>query len=317
MKFARAALTFSFAFAIASAALGAQLSKSVPKGWGENFEEGKAMAEKSGKLVLLAFSGSDWCGWCKKMEKEIYSDKKFVSEAKKKYVLLMIDNPSNEGILSPLAKKQNRELTKKFGVSGFPCTVVIRPSGEEVRRFGGYQSSGVDGFLSALAQVAEAAGVKGAAAVTDEDAKKDDRFFCDPADKGKVAMREAKQRKENAQSDFELEEFAGIKFGANKADGAPQLEKPFGLLSKVARTSYVGNKLAGFTLAASADAVKELSDEAFRLETCKLVRTLEGELGVRFAVTAPRIDFTGKKTSIVVQSSKSSGVLSVQFSMKK
>ena len=309
-------LTFLLAVAVASAAFGSSLSKSVPKGWDENYEEGKALAEKGGKLLLLAFSGSDWCGWCVKMEKEIYSDPKFISEAKKRFVLLMIDSPRDKSILSPLAEKQNPELARKFGVRGFPSTIIVRPSGEEVRRFGGYQRSGVDGFLRELAEVAEAAGVKGVIEISDEDAKKDDRFYFTPEDKGKIAAREGKQRKANAQSDFVLDDFGGIKFGANKADGAPKLEKPFRLLSEVAKTSYAGNKLTGFTLAARAEDVKAMTEEDLRLETCKLVRSLEAELGVQFAVTASKIDFTGKKTSVVVLANKSAGTLSVKFSRK-
>ena len=135
------AVSLAFSLAVTFAALGAELSKSVPKGWDEDFEAGKTTAEKSGKLILLAFSGSDWCGWCVKMEKEIYSDKKFISEAKKKFVLLMIDNPQNKSILSPLAAKQNGDLTRKYNVRGFPSTVIVRPSGEEVRRFGGDRKS--------------------------------------------------------------------------------------------------------------------------------------------------------------------------------
>ena len=310
------AMSFAVSLSVASSALGAELSKSVPKGWDEDFEAGKATAEKSGKLILLAFSGSDWCGWCVKMEKEIYSDKKFISEAKKKFVLLMIDNPQNKSILSPLAAKQNSELTRKYNVRGFPSTVIVRPSGEEVRRFGGYQRSGVDGFLKALDEVADAAGVKGVVEISDDEAKKDDRFFFAPAEKGKIASRESKKRKANAQNDFELDEFAGIKFGRAKAEGAPKLEKPYRLLSAVSKTSYAGNKLTGFTLAADASTVKAMTDEALQIETCKLVRALEGELGVQFAVTSSKIDFTGKKTSVVVHSSKASGVLSVQFSRK-
>ena len=298
------AMSLAISLAVASAAFGAELSKSVPKGWDEDFEAGKATAEKSGKLILLAFSGSDWCGWCVKMEKEIYSDKNFIAAAKKKFVLLMIDNPQNKSILSPLAAKQNGELTSKYNVRGFPTTVIVRPSGEEVKRFGGYQRSGVDGFLKALDEVADAAGVKGVVEI-----------FA-PAEKGKIASRESKKRKANAQNDFELDEFAGIKFGRAKAEGAPKLEKPYRLLSAVSKTSYAGNKLTGFTLAADASTVKAMTDEALQIETCKLVRALEGELGVQFAVTSSKIDFTGKKTSVVVHSSKASGVLSVQFSRK-
>ena len=309
-------VSLALSLVVTFSVLGAELSKSVPKGWDEDFEAGKATAEKSGKLILLAFSGSDWCPWCVKMEKEIYSDKKFISGAKKKYVLLMIDNPRDKSVLSSLAAKQNSELTRKYNVRGFPSTVIVRPSGEEVRRFGGYQRSGVDGFLKALDEVADAAGVKGVVEISDDEAKKDDRFFFAADEKSKIASRESKKRKANAQSDFTFDEFAGIKFGRAKADGAPKLEKPYRLLTSVSKTSYAGNKLTGFTIAADAGAVKAMTEEDLQIETCKLVRALEAELGVQFAVTSSKIDFTGKKTSVVVHSNRASGVLSVQFSRK-
>lgn len=140
---------------LVAAAFGAKLSKSVPKGWGEDFSAASATAKKEGKLMLLAFSGSDWCGWCVKMEKEIYSDKKFISEAKKNFVLVMIDSPRNKEILSKFARKQNPGLVEKYGIRGFPSTVIARPSGEVVKKFGGYQRGGVEGFLKDLKAVAD------------------------------------------------------------------------------------------------------------------------------------------------------------------
>ena len=140
---------------LVAAAFGAKMSKSVPKGWSEDFAAASATAQKEGKLILLAFSGSDWCGWCVKMEKEIYSDKKFISEAKKNYVLVMIDSPRNKEILSKIALRQNPGLLRKYGVRGFPSTVIVRSSGEEVKRFGGYQRDGVDAFLKELKAIAE------------------------------------------------------------------------------------------------------------------------------------------------------------------
>ena len=142
---------------LVASAFGAKLSKSVPRGWNEDFAASCETAKKEGKLLLLAFSGSDWCGWCVKMEREIYSDRKFITEAKKKFVLVMIDSPQNQDILSKLAKKQNPELVKKYGIRGYPSTIIARPDGEEVKRFGGYQRDGIAAFLKSLNEVADAA----------------------------------------------------------------------------------------------------------------------------------------------------------------
>ena len=145
---------------------GAKLSKSVPKGWNEDFAASSEAAKKDGKLLLLAFSGSDWCRWCVAMDKDIYSNRKFIAEAKKRYVLVMIDSPQNSDILSKLAQRQNPELVSKYGIRGFPSTIIARPSGEEIKRLSGYQRGGVDAFLKVLDEVADAAGV---AKVTTDD----------------------------------------------------------------------------------------------------------------------------------------------------
>ena len=141
---------------LVAVAFGAKLSKSVPKGWSEDFAAASETAKKEGKLLLLAFSGSDWCGWCVKMEKEIYSQKKFINEAKKKFVLVMIDSPRDKAILTKLAKKQNPELVKKYDIHGYPSTVIARPSGEVVKPCGGAQKGGMSPFLEALNAVADA-----------------------------------------------------------------------------------------------------------------------------------------------------------------
>jgi len=315
----------AFVFAFAAVTFGAKLSESVPKGWGEDFAAAKEEAKKAGKLILMAFSGSDWCGWCVKMEKEIYSDKKFISKAKQKFVLVMIDSPRNKEILSKLAQKQNPDLVKKYNIHGYPSTIIARPSGEVVRQFGGYQRGGVDAFLEKLDEAAKQAdaakgGEKGDAKGDAEDAAdaaKDDRFFNEPSERAKISAREAKQRKANVTNDFELTSFAGIQFGSSKADGAPTLEEPYLGLSEVKRTSYMSGKLVGVTLAVPVKDVKAMSADELRSETCKLVRAIEKELGIRFAVSGSKIDFTGKRASIVVNSSKTSGQLSVQFTKKR
>ena len=61
----------------------------------------------------------------------------------------------NKDILTKLAKRQNPELTKKYAVRGFPCSIVVKPNGDEVKRFGGYQRGGPEAFLEKLEEVAK------------------------------------------------------------------------------------------------------------------------------------------------------------------
>lgn len=129
---------------------GVKLSDSVPNGWGEDFALAKQKAASEGKFVFLAFSGSDWCGWCVKLEKEVYSQKAFVTKAQGKFVLTMIDCPRNQEILSKLAREQNRPLAQTFGIGGFPTGIVCDSDGTEIGRIGGYVQGGPDVYLERM-----------------------------------------------------------------------------------------------------------------------------------------------------------------------
>lgn len=130
--------------------LGAKLSDSVPKGWIEDFGLAKKTADAEGKFVFLAFSGSDWCGWCMKLEREVYSQKPFVDRAQKNFVLTMIDCPQNQGILSKLAYAQNRPLAQTYSVRGFPTGIVCDSDGTEIGRVSGYAKGGPDAYLERM-----------------------------------------------------------------------------------------------------------------------------------------------------------------------
>ena len=129
------------------------VSKSVPKGWTEDFEAAKQQAAKEGKLILMDFSGSDWCGWCRKMDEEVFTKDRFVREASKKFVLVSVDSPRDKSILSALARKQNRELAVKYEVRGYPTVVIVDPDGKEVKRHSGYRSGGPNGYMKYLREL--------------------------------------------------------------------------------------------------------------------------------------------------------------------
>ena len=150
-----------------------------------------------------------------------------------------------------------------------------------------------------------------------DESDKDDRFFFAAAERSMISKRETQRRRDNANSEFELKSFAGIQFGASKAEGSPTLAQPYRLLSIIKKASYTGGRLSGLTLAAPVKDIKAMSADALRDETCNLTKAIEGDLGIKFAVTGSKIDFIGKRTSIVVTSNRSSGTLTVQLAKKK
>ena len=127
------------------------VSKYVPKGWTEDFEAARRQAAKEGKFVLLAFSGSDWCGPCMALEREVLSQRKYMGKLSKKYVPVMASVPRDRSTLSKLAASQNDALKGRYEIRGFPTVVVVNPvDGEEVKRHSGYRSGNPNGYLKDL-----------------------------------------------------------------------------------------------------------------------------------------------------------------------
>ena len=94
-------------------------------------------ARSENKMVLLDFTGSDWCVWCKKFDKDVLSTDKFTSYANSKLVLVTLDFPSHKEQDAAL-KKANQEIRKRFGVNGVPTFVLVDSAGRELGRQVGY-----------------------------------------------------------------------------------------------------------------------------------------------------------------------------------
>ncbi len=106
----------------------------------------KAKAEK--KLVMIDFTGSDWCGWCIKLNKEIFSKPEFADYAQKNLVAVELDFPKNKPQSAEL-KKANSELAKKYGIRGYPTIIVLDGDGKQVGKLG-YMAGGPKPFIEEL-----------------------------------------------------------------------------------------------------------------------------------------------------------------------
>ena len=140
-------------FAVAAAiCVGVASATSTPAGWTDDFEAAKEQAEKEGKLLLVDFSGSDWCGWCKKLDSEVFAKPEFLKGVKKDFVLVMIDSPRDKSLLSEKAAKQNPELQKKYGISGYPTVLIMDAAGEVLDKTG-YRDGGAKAYVKYLMDV--------------------------------------------------------------------------------------------------------------------------------------------------------------------
>ena len=127
----------------------AGLAQASKPGWGVDQAQALAKAKTDKKMVLMDFTGSDWCGWCMKMDKEIFSTPEFQKYAQDNLELVELDFPHKK--LLPLAtKQQNDTLAKQYGVEGFPTTVLLDSEGKTLKVFDGYVSGGAAAFIATL-----------------------------------------------------------------------------------------------------------------------------------------------------------------------
>ena len=116
--------------------------------WETDLEVAKKRAKDEKKPMLLDFTGSDWCGWCIRLKKEVFATPEFETYAKEHLVLVEVDFPHN----SPLAKEtkeQNDKLSQEYQINGFPTILLLSSRGREVARTG-YQEGGPEKYIEHL-----------------------------------------------------------------------------------------------------------------------------------------------------------------------
>ena len=104
-------------------------------GWLTDFKQAQEEAKAGKKLVLVDFTGSDWCGWCIKLDREVFSTPEFKEYASKNLVLMEADFPRGKDLPKEV-KSQNERLAQDLGIQGFPTLVVFDSEGKKIAEFG-------------------------------------------------------------------------------------------------------------------------------------------------------------------------------------
>lgn len=119
-------------------------------GWYDDFDLASTAAKAQGKDLLVDFTGSDWCGWCIKLHKEVFVRDKFLIPAKEKFVLVALDYPRSEEAKAKVPNpERNNELRKTYKVRGYP-TVLLMTADGEVYGNTGYRKGGAESYIQYL-----------------------------------------------------------------------------------------------------------------------------------------------------------------------
>jgi thioredoxin-related protein len=118
--------------------------------WTTDYKTALEQAKAQNKLVLLDFTGSDWCGYCQLLDKEVFMQPEFHHYADQNYILVTVDFPHGKQLPDDL-KAQNDTLNKQFKIDGFPTLIVLDADGKELGRTVGYNpGSGPTAVISKL-----------------------------------------------------------------------------------------------------------------------------------------------------------------------
>ncbi|MDG1242513.1 MAG: thioredoxin family protein [Opitutae bacterium] len=120
-------------------------------GWMTNFEAAQVKAKAENKPMLLDFTGSDWCGWCIKLDKEVFGEAAFKEYAAAELVLVELDFPRGKEQPAEL-KAQNEALAKQYGIRGFPTILLLSPDGELIEKTG-YQRGGPEAYVAHIKEI--------------------------------------------------------------------------------------------------------------------------------------------------------------------
>lgn len=140
-----------FILATASCLLAARAADTA---WQTNFTQALATAKAQNKTVLVNFTGSDWCGFCIKLHKQVFDTPQFSEYAKKNLVLVEADFPRRTK-LAPAQAKANEALKAKYEpkFEGFPTILLVDGNGKKLGEEVGYGGDSPEAYIAKLEKI--------------------------------------------------------------------------------------------------------------------------------------------------------------------
>lgn len=118
-----------------------------------DFDAAAEIARKENKDLLVDFTGSDWCGWCMRLDEEVFSHQQFLDGVRESFVLVALDFPRGEEAMALVPEpERNQELSEAHAVAGFPTILLMTAEGEAYGRTG-YREGGPGPYVEHLTEL--------------------------------------------------------------------------------------------------------------------------------------------------------------------
>ncbi len=126
--------------------------------WLNNIDMARQQATVSHKRILISFSGSDWCGPCIRMKKEIFESSDFITYAAEHLILVRADFPrQKKNQPGPEQIRLNEHLAETYNPEGkFPLTLLLDEKGLILKSWNGFPGIGPEKFVMAIKQIKDA-----------------------------------------------------------------------------------------------------------------------------------------------------------------
>ncbi len=98
--------------------------------WTMDYDAAVKLAGEKKLPLLLNFTGSDWCGWCKLMDKSVFAKEEWLKFAAGNTLLVTLDFPKDKSIVPEKYVERNNALKDEFAVRGYPTYVILDSDGK-------------------------------------------------------------------------------------------------------------------------------------------------------------------------------------------
>jgi len=124
------------------------------EGWMHDFEAAKKKAAAENKDLFIDFTGSDWCGWCIKLNEEVFQHEPFKKGVADSFILVELDYPRDKSKLSKKTIAQNEKLREEYQIQGYPTILLTDAEGRPYAKTG-YQKGGPESYVKHLEELTE------------------------------------------------------------------------------------------------------------------------------------------------------------------